>query len=328
VITLVSGANGHVGSHVVRALLKRGRPVRALVRKSSNLASLLGLDVEPAFGDVLDKESLKVALKGVSRVFHCAAMFKTRGVDEALMRRTNVEGTRNMLEACAEAGGIERLVYTSSVAAVGCRRQPGQLMSEADWNSAPIDAYVASKTDSERLALALAKASGLPVVFVNPATVLGPGDYGPTPSNGFVLLCMKKTPPFYFDSGHSYVDVEDVAEGHLLAEEKGRVLERYILSGENCSNLDLMTRCTGGRPPRFKIGHLFVEGVGLLLEAKARLLGGVPLFTRQKAHQLIDYYGYFDGSKARRELGFQARPLDEILPRCKQWFEARGWLGV
>ena len=238
-----------------------------------------------AYGDVLDKDSLKAALKGVSRVFHAAAMFKTRLVDEALMMRTNVEGSRNMLEACAEAGGIERLVYTSSVAAVGCRRKPGELMTELDWNAAPIDAYVASKTDSERMAGSLAKELKLPIVFVNPATVLGPHDYSPTPSNDFILLCMKKAPPVYFDSGHSYVDVEDVAEGHLLAEEKGRIGERYILSGENISNIDLMNRCaklSGGRKPLFKGGHAFVEAVGLALETKARLLGGAPVFTRKK----------------------------------------------
>ncbi len=328
-ITLVTGASGHLGGAVVRALHRRGRQVRALVRASSNLKGLDGLGVELAYGDVLDKASLKAALQGVSRVFHAAAIFKTRLADESIMTRTNVEGTRNILEAAAEQGGIERIVYTSSVAAVGCRRRPDQVMTESDWNTDPIDAYVASKAESETLARELMGRLQLPLVFVNPATVLGPGDYGPTPSNDFVLLTMKKAPPVYFDSGHSYVDVEDVAEGHLLAEEKGRIGERYILAGENVTNLDLSRRIDklmGRKTFRVKVGHGFVTCVGLVLEAKARMLGATPLFTRKKAHKLIDYYGYFDSSKARQELGYQSRPLDAILPRCLEWYRFQGWL--
>ncbi len=327
-LTLVTGSNGHVGNALTRRLLADGRRLRLLVRTTSNLDSLKKADgslldgVELVYGDVLDPESLAKAVEGCERVFHVAGVFKTRGADETLMMRTNTEGGLNMLRACAKAG-VKRVVYTSSVAAVGCRRTPTEMMTEADWNSKPIDAYVASKAEGERQALGLAKELGLDVVFVNPATVLGPWDWGPTPSNDFILLYMKKAPPVWFASGHSYVDVDDVAEGHVLAEAKGQSLQRYILSGENISNLDLFKRLaalTGGRAPFIKVGHGFVEIVGRALALKSMLDGKSPLFTRAKAHQLIDYYGYFDCSKARKELGYEFRHLDKVFERAQGWY--------
>ncbi len=330
-LTLVTGANGHIGNTLVRALLRRGRRVRALVRKSSKLESLEGLDVELAYGDVRDLDSVRAAAKGVQRVFHVAAVFKTRYKDQAEvaeMGAAAVEGTRNAFQAALD-GGVERLVYTSSVAAIPVSRDPKGLQDERAWNEDPIDAYVACKTEAEKLAHAQFGSSKLDYVVVNPATVIGPGDYGPQPNNLFILQAMTAAPPVYFANGHSYVDAEDVAEGHLLAEEKGRRGERYILGGENVDIRDLfgrIARLTGGRQPYFKVGHLFVDVVGLAVELKAKLLGGTPLFTRAKAHKLIDYYGYFSSAKAQNELGYRYRPLDEILPRCREWYKARGWL--
>jgi dihydroflavonol-4-reductase len=159
--------------------------------------------------------------------------------------------------------------------------------------------------------------------------VIGPGDYKPQPNNDFILKAMKAAPPVYFANGHSYVDAEDVAEGHLLAEEKGKGGERYILGGENIDIRELFNKVsalTGGRKPFMKVGHLFVSVVGLAVELKAKLLKQAPLFTRAKAHKLIDYYGYFDSSKARRELGYSYRGVDEILRRCLAWYKERGWI--
>jgi len=336
-LTLVTGASGHIGNLIVRKLLERGRPVRAMVRPNSSKEPLRSQDgmtppnLEIIYGDVNDPASLHKAMHGVQRLFHCAAVFQTRFVhpgEEEAMLRTNVEGTRNALEAAAKAG-VKRIVYTSSVAAIGCSRDPKIILNEKTWNEDPIDGYVASKTDSERLAHELQAKLGLDIVYVLPATVIGPYDFKPQPNNDFILKAMMAAPPVYFANGHSYVDAEDVAIGHVLAEEKGKSGERYLLGGDNVNIRDLFDRIsalTGGRKPFFKVGHVFVSVVGLAVELKAKALGEPPLFTRKKAHKLIDYYVYFDSAKARAELGYGARPLDEILARCRNWYRRQGWL--
>lgn len=332
-ITLVTGANGHIGSRLVHALAKRGRTVRAFVRRSSDLAGLqdaqglLPQGVELAYGDVLDVNSLIQALDGVGSVFHTAAVFNTRLNDESEMQRANVEGTRNML-AALKVKPVIRLVYTSSVAAIGYTRDPRVVLDEATWNSDPIDVYTATKTESEKLVHA-AVALGLDAVIVNPCTVLGPGDHKPTPSNGFILLALQKGAPVTFDSGHTYVDVDDVVEGHLLAEEHGKAGERYVLGGTQMSNdllLAELARRRGGRAPFIHLNHAMVEALGWAVELKAKLLGGKPLFTRAKAHKLIDYYGYFSHAKAIRDLGYHPRPLAEVLDRAEAWYREKGWL--
>ena len=336
-LTLVTGASGHIGNLIVRKLLAQGRKVRAMVRAHSNKEALRmdgGLtppELEIVTGDVNDGASIERAMLGVQRLYHCAAVFQTRFTqpgEEALMLRTNVEGTRTVLE-CAARKGVSRIVYTSSVAAIGCSRDPKVVLDETTWNEDPIDGYVASKTDSEKLAHELQAKLGLDIVYVLPATVIGPGDYKPQPNNDFILKAMQSAPPVYFANGHSYVDAEDVAEGHLLAEAKGKPGERYLLGGDNVNIRDLFERIsalTGGRKPFLKVGHTFVSVVGLGVELKAKILGGPPLFTRQKAHKLIDYYGYFNSAKAKADLGYQSRGIDEILGRCKDWYQKQGWL--
>ena len=332
-LTLVTGANGHIGSRVVKQLLERGRLVRAFVRKTADLQGLMGADgglpagLELAYGDVLDLATLDGALEGVERVFHAAAVFNTRLADESEMQRVNVEGTAELLRAL-KRHPVQRLVYTSSVAAIGYSRDPKVVLDEATWNGKPIDVYTATKTDSERL-VHEAVAAGLDAVIVNPCTVLGPGDHKPTPSNAFVLLALQKGAPVTFDSGHTYVDVDDVAAGHLLAEEKGRPGERYVLGGTHASNdalLAELARRRGGRAPFTHLGHASVEVLGWGVELKAKLSGGKPLFTRAKAHQLIDYYGYFSHAKAAAELGYAPRPLDQVLDRAEAWYREKGWL--
>jgi dihydroflavonol-4-reductase len=327
-LTLVTGANGHIGSRIVKQLLERGRQVRAMVRKSSDLSGLKGLDVELVYGDVLDAAAWDRALSGVQRVFHTAAVFNTRLDDESEMRRSNVEGTARLLEAL-QRHPVQRLVYTSSVAAIGYTRDPQVILDEDTWNTDPIDVYTSTKTESERMVQAAVKL-GLPAVIVNPCTVLGPGDHKPTPSNAFVLLALKKGTPVTFNSGHTYVDVDDVATGHLLAEENGRLGERYVLGGTQASNdvlLAELARRRGGRPPLIKVGHAGVEVLGWGVELKAKLLGQKPLFTRKKAHKLIDYYGYFSHAKAISELGYAPRPLDQVLDRAQAWYREKGWMG-
>jgi dihydroflavonol-4-reductase len=328
VITLVTGANGHIGSRIVKLLVERGRKVRAMVRGTSDLSGLKGLDLELVHGDVEDQTSLEEALKGVQRVFHTAAVFNTRLADESEMQRANVEGTRNLLMALRRRP-VERLVYTSSVAAIGYTRDPKIVLDELTWNHDPIDVYTSTKTESEKLVQLEVSAANLDAVVVNPCTVLGPGDHKPTPSNGFVLLALQKGAPVTFHSGHTYVDVDDVALGHLLAEEKGKRGERYVLGGTPMSNTELLTelaRRTGRRPPLIHLNHAMVEVLGWGVELKAQLFGGKPLFTRAKAHKLIDYYGYFSHAKAAKELGYSPRPMPEILDRAQSWFTEKGWL--
>ncbi len=331
-LALVTGANGHIGSRVVRALRSRGRAVRAMLRPGAPLRGLEGLPegggLELVRGDLLDPPSLARALDGVDVVFNAAGVFDTRTPDEAGMRRVNVEGTANLL-AALRGTGARRLVHTSSVAALGYSRDPSVVLDEAAWNGDPIDAYTAGKTEGERL-VHTAAAAGLDAVVVNPVTVLGPGDHKPTPSNAFVLLALRRGLPVTFDSGHTYVDVDDVAEGHLLAEERGRRGERYVLGGTPASNdalLRELARRRGGRPPVLRLGHVSVELLGLAVELKARLTRTRPFFTRAKAHKLIDYYGYFSHAKAARELGYRPRPLSEVLDRAEDWYREMGWLG-
>lgn len=332
-ITLITGANGHIGSRLVHKLSQRGRRIRAFVRANADLSGLkdaqgaLPAGVELFVGDVLDLDSLLAALDGVGSVFHTAAVFNTRLADESEMQRANVEGTRNLLAALKQKP-VMRLIYTSSVAAIGYSRDPKVVLDEATWNTDPIDVYTATKTDSERLVQA-AIAEGLDAVIVNPCTVLGPGDHKPTPSNAFVLLALQKGAPITFDSGHTYVDVDDVAEGHLQAEEKGKTGERYVLGGTHLNNTDLfkaLAKRRGGRAPWLRLNHPMVELLGWGVELKAKLFGGKPLFTRAKAHKLLDYYGYFSHAKAAQALGYAPRPLEQILDRAEAWYREKGWL--
>lgn len=335
--TLVTGANGHLGNTIVKKLLAKGRKVRAMVRATSNLAGLkdhsgkLLKGVELAYADVMDQKAFAAAMKGCEVIHHTAAVFKTRldSQGEAGMMQIALEGTRNLCELAAKLPKKPRILYTSSVAAVGCSRRPELILDEATWNEKPIDAYVDSKAKSEKVALLMMRQLKLDMVFLNPGTILGPNDFGPTPSSSFILLAMKKATPVYFAGGHSYTDVEDVAEAHLAAEKKGKAGERYILAGENISVVDSLNRIavlTHHAKPMVRIGHVFVSVAGLGFETLAGFTGKPPLFTRKKAHQLIDYYGYFNSEKARRDLGYRFRSFDELLVRSKSWYQKMGWL--
>ena len=333
--TLVTGASGHIGSAIVRQLASSGRKVRAMVRPTSRLDGLQDVDgkilpnVEIINGDLLDPPSLARALEGVEVLYHTAAVFKTRLLDESVIEKTNVEGTSNILHACSRSRELRKILFTSSVAAIGCSRRPDIVLNETTWNNEPIDKYVASKTQSEKNARELMEKLSLPIVFLNPATVLGAHDFSPTPSNGFVLLSMQKPSPVYFAGGHSYCHVEDVAKAHIVAETKGRVGERYVLAGDNISMEDFfqeVSKLTGNRKPLVKIGHIFVTIAGFVFESLSWITGNPPLFTRKKAHKLIDYYGYFDSSKAKTELDYHTQSFPSLLKDCERWFQKRGWL--
>ena len=329
--TLVTGASGHIGSHIVAELVKKGRPVRAMVRPTSCIKALDPLrcnHLQIVEGDLLDKESLDKAVDGCESVFQAAAIFQTRGVNEDLMWKSNVDGTENILKSCIDKN-VRKVVYTSSVAAIGCSRNESHFRDETYWNEDPIDTYVASKTEGEKRAQELMVRSGLNITFCNPGTVLGPGDYRKTPSNDFILLAMKKPSPVFYPGGHSYASVSEVAKAHVAAEEKGRRGERYILAGQNIdmkSLFDKIAQYSHGKTPMLEVGHKFVEVAGAGFELLGWLTQKPPLVTRKKAHKLVNYYGYFTSGKAEKELGYKTVPIDQLLEDCKEWFASQGWL--
>jgi dihydroflavonol-4-reductase len=326
---LVTGASGHIGAHVVRHLLAQGRAVRAFVRPTSNLKGLEGLDVELARGDVLDRASLAEALKGCSIVYHLAAVVAEWSHDSTIILKTAVDGTANLLQAVANHSGIERVVYTSSVAAVGMTRSRAEAHNESHYNTEDFTHYSVAKTRAEHLAKALADRHGIPLVIVNPAVVLGPLDYRPTPATQIVVRYLKYHIPIYVDAGANLVHVDDVARGHLLAEAHGRLGERYILSGENLTILELfsmLAQLVGRRPPRLELGQRTLDALGWAVEMLARLQGKPPLVTRARARSLLGRYGFYDASKAQRELGYTSRPVRETLADAVQWVRQQGWV--
>lgn len=326
--TLVTGASGHIGAHVVRHLLAQGRAVRALVRPTSNLKGLEGLEVELVRGDVLDRASLLSALKGCSALYHLAAVVAEWAEDPTVIHRTAIDGTANVLYAAAQTASLERIVYTSSVAAVGMSHSLEELRDESHYNTEDITHYSVAKTKAEELARELTEQYRLPLVIVNPAVVLGPYDYRTTPATQIVVRYLKHRLPIYLDAGANFVHVDDVARGHLLAEQRGRVGERYILGGENLTIrqlFSLLATLTGRRQPSLEIGRRTLSVVGWGAELIARLQGKAPLVSRARAQSLVGRYGFYDGSKAQRELGYTARTTRETMADAIEWVRAQGW---
>jgi dihydroflavonol-4-reductase len=326
--TLVTGASGHIGAHVVRHLLAQGRAVRALVRPTSNLKGLEGLDVEFVHGDVLDRASLVSALEGCSALYHLAAVVAEWAHDPEVIYKTAIDGTANILHAVANTSGIERIVYTSSIAAVGTTRSPQESHNESHYNNEDITHYSVAKTKAEHLAKELTDRYHLPLVIVNPAVVLGPYDYRPTPATQIVVRYLKHRLPVYLDAGANIVHADDVARGHLLAEQHGRIGERYILGGENLTLralFGLLARLTGRRPPALRLGRRTLSALGWGAELLGRLQGKPPLITRARTRSLVGRYSFCDSSRAQQELGYTARAARETLGDAIQWVRARGW---
>ncbi|MBI3292324.1 MAG: NAD-dependent epimerase/dehydratase family protein, partial [Elusimicrobia bacterium] len=274
----VTGGTGFVGANVVRALLKAGVAVRALARPSSNRRSLEGLPVEVVEGDLLDALVLRKLVQGCDTVFHVAADYRLWVPDPAVMVATNVQGTDNVLRAASEAG-VGRVVYTSSVAAVGRPLNGG--MGDETIDPFPqqlIGPYKRSKFEAERVAHQWAT-QGLPVVIVNPSTPIGPYDVKPTPTGKMIVDFINRRMPAYVDTGLNFVDVDDVAVGHLLAAHKGRVGERYILGHQNLTLLEFCTvlsELTNLSRPRWKIPYPVAYAVGAMSTAIATITRQEP----------------------------------------------------
>src|SRR5213076_478350 len=285
---LVTGANGHLGNNLCRLLVARGEPVRAMIRPSADAAPLAGLDLETVRGDIVDPASTGRALEGCGRLYHTAAGFLMWSRDpERDIIRPSVEGTRNVLEAAARAG-VEKVLYTSTSGTMGLPTRPDQPFDETHFNTEPHTHYLRGKIAAEKEAFAIAGRTGLPVTSIHPGFVLGPRFWKPSESVHQVEQFLNHGSPIYFDGGFGVVDVEDVARGAILAMDKGRAGERYLLSGENVT----------------------VKG----------------LFDRSQVDEFAGKYGYFDSGKAERELGYTYLPARETVRRTIAWLVARGFV--
>jgi dihydroflavonol-4-reductase len=320
--TLITGATGFVGWHVARKLVERGHRVRALVRPSSNLR---GLDIETVTGDLCDAASLERAVAGCRLLVHVAADYRLWVRDPEEMYRSNVEGTRNLLKA-AGAAGVERIVYTSTVGCIGLPHG-----SEGD-ETTPVSLgdmagdYKRSKFLAEQAALDLA-AAGLPVVIVNPTAPVGDHDFKPTPTGKIIVDFLRGGMPAYIETGLNLVDVRDVAEGHLLALERGKPGERYILGCENLTLEQIFSRLekiSGVRAPARRIPYAVAYAAGVLSTAWAHATGRPPRAPLD-AVRMAKKRMWVSHAKAARELGYAPGPVDAALKRAVDWFRAEGY---
>jgi dihydroflavonol-4-reductase len=325
---LVTSATGFVGAAVARALLAEGRRVKALVRSGSDRRNLAGLDLETLEGSLEDHASLARAVKGSQALYHVAADYRLWVPDPAAMYRANVDGTRALMQAALEAG-VERIVYTSSVATLGIDPDGAPSDETTPVSLADmIGPYKRSKFLAEEAVSELIAKRGLPCVIVNPSTPVGPRDRKPTPTGRVVLEAAKGHVPAYVDTGLNLVHVDDVAAGHLLAYARGRVGERYILGGDNLSLKDMLTeiaRLTGGRPPLCRIPRRLLYPVAAAAEAWGRLTGREPLTTLDGL-RMAKKRMFFSSAKAIAALGYKPRPAGEGLAAAIGWFREAGYL--
>jgi dihydroflavonol-4-reductase len=326
-LAFVTGATGFLGSHVARVLAEQGARLRLLVRSTSDLRNVADLNAEKVVGDLRDPASIEKALAGCDALFHVAADYRLWVRDPEEMYRSNVEGTRGLIEA-ARKQGVRRIVYTSSVATMGF----GSNGTLADENSPVsladmIGPYKRSKFMAEQVAFEAARA-GVDVVVVNPTTPIGERDLKPTPTGRIVVDFLKKKFPAYVDTGLNLVDATECARGHVQAFEKGRAGERYILGGENLTLkqiLDRLARITGLPSPTVKLPYVFALAAGVVDETvTGRILGKEPRATID-AVRMGRKKMFVTSAKAEQELGWRSVPVDGALQRSVDWFRSNGY---
>jgi dihydroflavonol-4-reductase len=319
---LVTGATGFVGAAVARRLLAHGHAVRVLARPNGDRRNLEGLRVEVVDGDLTHAESIRRAVDGCQAVFHVAADYRLWVPEPKAMYAANVDGTRAVMQA-AMTSGVDRIVYTSSVATLGYRAD-GQPADEETPSTLDdmIGHYKRSKFLAEQVVREMA-AAGAPVVTVNPSTPVGPGDIKPTPTGRMIHDAISGKMPAYVDTGLNIVHVDDVANGHLLAYEKGTVGRRYVLGGTNMTLREILTelaRVSGRRPPRWRLSHRAVLPIAYLAEGWARVSGREPLATVDGV-RLSAKTMYFSSARAERELGYTAGNARSALESAAEWFQ-------
>lgn len=319
-MTLVTGASGFLGWHVAHTLAARGHKVRALVRPTSKLQDL---DVEPITGDLRDAASLERAVAGCKLVFHVAADYRLWSRHPQELYDSNVGGTRNLLTA-AQKAGVERFVYTSTV---GCIGVPTNGVGDEDQPCRLEEMsgdYKRSKFQAEQVALEFAR-GGFPVVIVNPTAPIGDHDFKPTPTGKIILDFITGKMPAYIDTGLNLVDARDVASGHILAAEHGRIGERYILGSENLTLkqiLDRLSAITGRKAPTVQLPYAVAYAAGVVTTAWAAISGQTPMAPLE-AVKMAKKKMFVTHSKATRELGYAPGPVDNALRRAVEWFGTR-----
>jgi dihydroflavonol-4-reductase len=325
--TLVTGATGFVGAAVVRALTAAGREVRILARPDSDLRNLQGLPVSRAVGDLRDRSSLRQALTGCRYLYHVAAHYALWAREPAVFYDINVQGTVNLMEAAREAG-IERMVYTSTIGAIGLPPEGGVGTEETPVSLSQMAGdYKRSKYLAEEEVLKFARA-GLPIVIVNPSAPVGAGDVKPTPTGQMIVDFMKGRMFAYIETGMNLIDVDDVAAGHLAAMERGRIGERYILGNKNLTLkeiFEILSRLTGVPVPRVKLPRGLILPLAHLNRWLADYITHHPPRIPLEGVKMAKYKMHYDCSKAMRELGLPQPPVDIAIEKAVRWFRDHGY---
>jgi dihydroflavonol-4-reductase len=323
---LVTGATGFVGGAVVRALVNRGIDVRILARAGADLQNTQNLPVERVLGDLRDQASLRTSLTGCRQLYHVAAHYALWAKDPSIFYDINVTGTKNLLEAARDVG-TERIVYCSTIGAIGLPPGGGLGTEETPVSLKQMAGhYKRSKYLAEQEVLKLAKA-GLPVVIVNPSAPVGAGDVKPTPTGQVIVDFMKGRMPAYIETGMNIVDVDDVAAGHLLAMEKGRIGERYILGNKNLmlrEVFEILSRLTGIKAPTIKLPRLAILPLAYLNHRISNFTGQPPRIPLEGV-KMAKYKMHYDCRKAIKELGIPQTPPEEALEKAVRWFRNHGY---
>lgn len=326
---LITGATGFIGNHVTRLCLERGDDVRVMVMPGEDRSPLQGMDVEFVEGNLLDPESLVRAAQGIQQLYHLAALFAIWTKDPDLHFKINVDGARSMMEA-AKAAGVEKIVFTSSVAAIGIVGNGGFATEETAFNSWPwASEYILSKFISHQMVKGMVS-DGLPVTMVMPGMPFGPGDRMPTPTGTMILRTLEGKMKNYWDGGVCAVDVRDVAAGHVLAMEKGRIGESYILANKdgNMPNKELLTMI-GKIAGVSNVAQTEVSGNVMLRVAKfaemwSKISGRAPITTYKNTRYVLQH-GYVDPAKAVQELGLPQTPIETAVADSVKWFRDNGY---